>query len=160
VDLALEAKVRDECRRQGVAFAPVKALIGHESNWDHSARSGTGAEGLMQLTSWPVRQWNQDHPSGRQYALTDRFDIDINIRIGVWYLTYCANQMKVSASSGAAADWALIYGAYNLGPGAMKLLVSGDVSNAAVVKAWAGQSSFLKQGGVKRYIHNAQSLFA
>lgn len=56
-DQKVVAKVRAECRRQGVAYGPTAAIVAHESGWDHSARSPQGAVGLFQLTSWPIKQY-------------------------------------------------------------------------------------------------------
>lgn len=152
-------KVKAECARQGVAFDPVAAIVEHESRWDHSARSSTGAIGLFQLTSWPIRQYNQDVNPRVPFELDDRFDLAVNIRVGVWYIKYCASVMGVDPSGESADDWARIYGAYNLGPGAMKLLVAGRYDHKAVVSAWTTQSSLLKAGGIERYESNAKSLF-
>lgn len=159
-DEKLVELVRQECARQGVAFEGAERVIDHESRWDPNARSATGATGLMQLTRWPVAQYNLDAGDPMVYSNDDRSDVAANIRIGVWYLGYCARQMGVSPMSGSAADWALIYGAYNLGPGAMKLLVGGNYTHPDVVNAWRGQSEHLKQGGLTRYTRNAEALFA
>lgn len=158
-DPRIEALVRDECRKQGVAFEPVAAIIDHESRWNHSARSSTGAVGLFQLTSWPGRQYNLDVRPALPYSNDDRYDLEVNIFLGVWYIAYCARQMGVSPLSTSPDDWARIYGAYNLGPGTMTLLLRGQYDHDAVKQAWAVQSTALKQGGIANYEQNARSLF-
>lgn len=158
-DQKVVAKVRAECRRQGVAYGPTAAIVAHESGWDHSARSPQGAVGLFQLTSWPIKQYNLDVNPRYPFTMDDRFDIDVNIKVGVWYLKYCAKQMAVDPMSESPDDWARIYGAYNLGPGAMRFLLSGRYDHPVVRDAWAGQSALLKEGGIQRYESNARSLF-
>lgn len=158
-DPALEAQVRKQCERFGVAVKPVFAVIGHESNWNPKAKNASGAIGLMQLTRWPIAQWNVDHPEGPTYTRDDRYDVAINIEVGVWYLSFCAKEMGVSPASESPDDWALIYGAFNLGPGAMNLWRAGSYTHESLVDAWSGQSALLKQGGIDRYASNASTLF-
>lgn len=155
----LVSALKAACAKHGVSYARAADVVSHESRWNHSAVSSTGAVGLMQLTSWPIRQWNADGMSPR-LTLEDRYTLATNVDVGVWYLKWCAKFMNVSASSDDPGTWALIYGAYNLGPGAMRLLVGGNYSHREVVAAWQGQSALLKQGGIERYVSNAKTLFA
>ncbi|AAG00437.1 P5 muramidase [Pseudomonas phage phi13] len=157
----MEQLVRDECAARNVAFERVTQLIDHESGWNHaSAISPTGAVGLMQLTSWPIRQWNVDHAVGKQYEQDERYDLRSNIVVGVWYVRRCAEFIGEDPSSTDPMVWARIYGAYNLGPGTMKLLLAGDYQNSNVQSSWRVQSNALKAGGIERYVSNAKSLFA
>jgi soluble lytic murein transglycosylase-like protein len=152
------ALVRAACDRFGVRYDKVALLVDHESQWNANVTSSTGAVGLFQLTSWPVRQYNKDEAPSVPIALGDRFDLETNVMIGVWYIRYCAKQVGENPLSGSPSVWARIYGAYNLGPGTFLSWERG-VRSSDVVSSWAVQSSILRKGGIDNYALNAESLF-
>lgn len=152
------ALVEKQCAVFGVNADMVDKVVEHESVWNPNVASTTGAIGLFQLTSWPVRQYNKDESPSVPFALADRYDLKKNVELGVWYLRYCAQQVGESPTSSDAGVWARIYGAYNLGPGTFLLWEKG-IRSADVMSSWAVQSTLLRRGGVDNYAVNTKSLF-
>lgn len=151
--------VQAECRVLGVSEALIDRFVAFESNWNAKASSSTGAKGLFQLTTWPVRQYNQDVPK-KKVDVANRIDPLINIRVGVWYVRYCALQVGVDPMSAADKSLARIYGAYNLGPAAFRLWEQGQHNSKVVLDAWATQAATLRRGGISEYLENVQRALA
>lgn len=83
----------------GVQPELVVAVIEAESAWNSQAVSKAGAVGLMQLMP----------STAAAFGVTNRFDIAENIRGGVAYLAWLAQQCR--------GDLRLIMASYNAGPG-------------------------------------------
>ena len=79
----------------------VESIIKVESNFDSTAVSRVGAEGLMQLMP----------PTAKMLGVSDSFDAKQNIEAGVKYLKQLQDQYK---------DSRLALAAYNAGPGAVQ----------------------------------------
>lgn len=150
--------VRAKARALGVSESLVDRFVRFESGWRMTARSTTGAVGLFQLTSWPVRQYNQDVPA--EVPLESRSKPEVNIEVGVWYVRYCAQQVGVDPMSASDVSLARVYGAFNLGPGAFKLWESGQHRHPTLVNAWKTQATALKRGGIQAYLANVQQVLA
>ncbi len=89
--------IREKALKYGVDPALVAALIKAESDFDPSARSGTGARGLMQLMP----------ETAREMGVADTSDPEENIDGGVRYLARLLRLFR--------ADTRLAVAAYNAG---------------------------------------------
>ena len=87
--------------------ALLAAVIYQESKFDASARSGSGAVGLMQLTPGTARGI-AIRTGGSTFRVSDLTDPDINIRYGCWYLQHLFQKY---------GDERLVLAAYNAGQG-------------------------------------------
>lgn len=82
------------------------AFIKCESNFKPDAESEVGAAGLMQLTSDNFC-WVTTQIYGNSKADELRYDPEMNIKCGIWFLAYLGKQFKDESS---------IIAAYNAGP--------------------------------------------
>ncbi len=102
--------VQDSAERHGVDPSLVAAVIKSESNWVSTARSGVGAEGLMQLMPSTARELaNRGIVDGSVYDPDDLSDPATNIEYGTAYL---ATLLDSTGSTDQAVA------AYTAGPGA------------------------------------------
>jgi soluble lytic murein transglycosylase-like protein len=97
---AISALVEQSARAHSVDPLLVHSIIQVESNYDASAVSSKGAEGLMQLMP----------PTARMLGVSNSFDPGENIEAGVKYLKYLQDLYK---------DDRLALAAYNAGPGSV-----------------------------------------
>ena len=105
--LRYEAIVRGHARNYGVDPALLAAVIYQESKFDASARSDSGAIGLMQLTP-ETAQGIATRTGGSAFATSDLVDPEINVRYGAWYLRHLFQKY---------GDERLVLAAYNAGQG-------------------------------------------
>ena len=95
-------------RQHGLDPAWVYGLMRQESRFADAARSGAGAQGLMQImpttAQWIARQLNLDRHAHKQIN-----QADTNIRFGTYYLKRIQDDLAGSAVLATAA--------YNAGPG-------------------------------------------
>lgn len=102
--------VQDSAERYGVDPALVAAVIKSESNWVSTARSGAGAEGLMQLMPSTAKELaNRGIVDASAYDPDKLSDPAVNIEYGTAYL---ASLLRSTGSQDRAVA------AYNAGPGA------------------------------------------
>ena len=87
--------------------ALIAAVIYQESKFRPSAKSSSGAIGLMQLTP-ATAQRDRDPHGGSAFRTSDLYNPEINIRYGAWYLD---NLFKKYGSE------RLVLAAYNAGQG-------------------------------------------
>lgn len=137
----------------------VDNVVKLESNWKHhGVISPTGAEGLFQLTKWPIKQHQLDVGTLSTYDVsTVKSDFKLNVEVGLWYLTYCAKAMNVWPLGSDRSDWAKTYAAYNLGPSSARKLAS-KVYDSSTRDLWALQASSLKKGGIENYLWNVENV--
>lgn len=90
----------------GVPQDVIYAIIKTESGFDPDAKSSKGAMGLMQLMP-NTYEWACGK-TGTSYDKDKITDPEINIRCGVYYLSYCYEQFYI---------WETVYAAYNAGHG-------------------------------------------
>lgn len=110
--------VQDSAERHGVDPSLVAAVIKSESNWVSTARSGAGAEGLMQLMPATARELaDRGIVDGSVYDPDDLSDPATNIEYGTAYLATLLD-------SAGSTDRAVA--AYNAGPGAASAWGGGD----------------------------------
>ena len=62
----------------------LQALISAESSGNPRAKSNKGAQGLMQITSPALTDYNTYQKS--TYSMDDMYDSNINKQVGTWYL--------------------------------------------------------------------------
>src|SRR3990167_1777244 len=62
----------------------LQALISAESSGNPRAKSNKGAQGLMQITSPALADYNTYQKSA--YSMDDMYDSNINKQVGTWYL--------------------------------------------------------------------------
>lgn len=99
--------VRVHAKEHGLDPALVAAVIYQESKFRTSAKSSSGAIGLMQLTPSTARGI-AIRTGGSKFHTEDLYDAEINIRYGAWYL---ANLFQKYRSE------RLVLAAYNAGQG-------------------------------------------
>lgn len=63
----------------------IRQIITQESGWDKRAVSKTGARGLMQIMPITLKDWNIFSGS-EKHTISDLFNPEINIKIGLWYI--------------------------------------------------------------------------
>lgn len=84
----------------------ITAIMRVESSFDRYAISSKGARGLMQLMPETAR-WAADLMGLKDFELEQLFDPEVNIAIGVWYLSNLREQFD--------GDMVLALAAYNGG---------------------------------------------
>jgi soluble lytic murein transglycosylase len=99
--------VRVHAREHGLDPALLAAVIYQESKFRPSAKSSSGAIGLMQLTPATAKGIAL-RTGGHAFRTSDLYDPEINIRYGAWYLD---NLFK------KYGDEHLVLAAYNAGQG-------------------------------------------
>ena len=99
--------VRVHAREHGLDPALLAAVIYQESKFRPSAKSSSGANGLMQLTPTTAKGIAL-RTGGHAFRTSDLYDPEINIRYGAWYLD---NLFK------KYGDEQLVLAAYNAGQG-------------------------------------------
>jgi len=99
--------VRVHAQEHGLDPALLAAVIYQESKFDSSAKSSSGAIGLMQLTPATARGI-AIRTGGHAFRTSDLYNAEINIRYGAWYLD---NLFKKYGSE------KLVLAAYNAGQG-------------------------------------------
>jgi soluble lytic murein transglycosylase len=96
----------DHARTAGLDPAYVYGLIRQESRFLSDVRSGVGAAGLMQLmpttASWSAKK------IGMMFHQSMITEVDVNLRLGTYYLQQVLNDLSGSQAMAAAA--------YNAGP--------------------------------------------
>jgi soluble lytic murein transglycosylase len=85
--LRYEAIVRGHARNYDLDPALVAAVIYQESKFRPSARSPSGAVGLMQLLP-STAEGIAARTGGTQFVVDDLLDPEINVRYGSWYLRH------------------------------------------------------------------------
>lgn len=93
----------------------VYAVIKTESDFDPYAKSSKGAQGLMQLMP-DTYEWicgKAEIP----YNAENITDPEINIRCGVYYLSFCRDEFII---------WETVYAAYNAGHGKVREWISDE----------------------------------
>ncbi|HEY2326637.1 MAG TPA: lytic transglycosylase domain-containing protein [Gaiellaceae bacterium] len=99
--------VRVHAREHKLDPALVAAVIYQESKFNTSAKSTSGAIGLMQLTPSTARGI-AIRTHGSAFQTSDLYDADINIRYGAWYLADLFQKYRTER---------LVLAAYNAGQG-------------------------------------------
>ena len=99
--------VRVHAQQNKLDAALLAAVIYQESKFDTSARSASGAIGLMQLTPETARGI-AIRTGGSAFRTADLYNPEINIRYGAWYLENLFLKYR---------DERLVLAAYNAGQG-------------------------------------------
>jgi soluble lytic murein transglycosylase len=99
--------VRVHAREHGLDPALLAAVIYQESKFQATAKSPSGAIGLMQLTPATAKGIAL-RTGGHAFRTSDLYDPEINVRYGTWYLD---NLFK------KYGDEQLVLAAYNAGQG-------------------------------------------
>ncbi len=102
-----QAIIRTYARTFGIDPALLAAVIYQESKFDPTARSSSGAVGLMQLTA-TTAEGIALRTGGRAFRIGDLTTPEINVRYGSWYLRDLFNKYKQER---------LVLAAYNAGQG-------------------------------------------
>jgi soluble lytic murein transglycosylase len=99
--------VRAHARNYGIDPALLAAVIYQESKFNASAKSKSGAVGLMQLRP-DTAKGIAVRTGGSAFRVSDLRDPEINVRYGSWYLRHLYEKY---------GDWRLVLAAYNAGQG-------------------------------------------
>ena len=83
--LRYEQIIRGHARHYDLDAALLAAVIYQESKFHPSARSKSGAIGLMQLLP-QTAEGIAVHTGGNAFRTSDLYDPEINVRYGAWYL--------------------------------------------------------------------------
>lgn len=110
------------------------AVIYQESKFDASARSSSGAVGLMQLLP-ETGQGIADRTGGDEWRPEDLLEPELNIRYGSWYLRHLLDKY---------ADETLALAAYNAGQ--------------ANVDDWRKRGVEIQFAETRHYVHRVQEL--
>ena len=105
--LRYDTIVRSHARNYGLDPAFLAAVIYTESKFDATARSSSGAIGLMQLTPTTAKGI-AIRTGGSAFRVADLEDPEINVRYGAWYLRHLFRKYH---------DERLVLAAYNAGQG-------------------------------------------
>ncbi len=100
--IRIEQATASAARKYDLPEKLVRSVIRHESNFDPTAVSPAGAQGLMQLMPG----------TARELGVKDPFDIRQNIDGGARYLRQMFDQFD--------GDWRKALAAYNAGPGTVR----------------------------------------
>jgi soluble lytic murein transglycosylase len=128
--------VRTHARNYRLDPAFLAAVIYQESKFDASARSGSGAVGLMQLTPGTARGI-AIRTGGSAFRVSDLTDPDVNIRYGCWYLQHLFQKY---------GDERLVLAAYNAGQGN--------------VDRWRSRGQGIQFAETKAYVERVEDLTA
>ena len=128
--------VRVHAREHRLDPALMAAVIYQESKFDKSAKSSSGAIGLMQLTP-STAHGIAIRTGGSAFHTQDLYDADINIRYGAWYLH---NLFRKYGSE------RLVLAAYNAGQGNVdRWRANGQPIQFAETKAYVEKVEHLKE---------------
>jgi soluble lytic murein transglycosylase len=105
--LDYRAIVRAHAHTFGIDPALLAAVIYQESKFDPTARSSSGAVGLMQLTP-TTAEGIAIRTGGRAFRTSDLTTPELNVRYGCWYLRDLFQKYKQET---------LVLAAYNAGQG-------------------------------------------
>ena len=103
--LRYEAIVRGHAHNYRLDPALLAAVIYQESKFDASARSSSGALGLMQLLP-ATAEGIALHTGGTKFRVSDLQNPELNVRYGAWYLRHLLDKY---------GDERLALAAYNAG---------------------------------------------
>jgi soluble lytic murein transglycosylase len=103
--LRYQAIVRGHAHNYRLDPALLAAVIYQESKFDATARSSSGAIGLMQLLP-TTAEGIALHTGGTKFRLSDLDDPELNVRYGSWYLRHLLDKY---------GDERLALAAYNAG---------------------------------------------
>lgn len=134
--LQYEAIVRGHAAHYDLDAAFLAAVIYTESKFDASARSDSGAVGLMQLTPETARGIAL-RTGGRAFTVSDLDDPEINVRYGAWYLRHLFQKYH---------EERLVLAAYNAGQGNVdRWLAQGGEIGFPETRAYVGRVERLQQ---------------
>ncbi len=99
--------VEKYCAEYSVSEDFAYAFIKCESNFNPNAESKAGAKGLMQLTP-ETFSYLSKKLTGEAIDESQIFEPELNIRFGIYYISYLSEKFK--------GDKSLVIAAYNAGP--------------------------------------------
>ncbi len=133
--LSYSEYIRVHAREHGLDPALVAAVIYQESKFRTSAKSSSGAIGLMQLTP-STAEGIAIRTHGSAFHTSDLYNAEINIRYGAWYL----HNLFVKYGSER-----LVLAAYNAGQGNVdKWRANGEPIQFAETRAYVARVEHLK----------------
>ena len=133
--LDYSAIVRDRAHAEGLDPALLAAVIYEESKFHPTARSKSGAVGLMQLTPATAKGIAL-RTGGTAFQLSDLTNPAINIRYGAWYLGNLLRKYRVER---------LALAAYNAGQGNVdRWLKAGSPIQYPETRAYVSRVEHLK----------------
>ena len=110
-------KINRYASEYGVDPAIVFAIAETESHFNPKAKSQVGAIGIMQLMP-ETAKWVAKTYLSKEVLNDDLFDVDLNIRLGVCYLSYLFSVFD--------EDWQ-VFAAYNAGEGTVKAWLDDEI---------------------------------
>lgn len=119
---AVKAVIRRVAAEEGVPAKTALTIANLESRFNAMARSPTGATGVMQLTQIAI----DDVAKRANYVVSDRYDLEQNVRGGIKYMKIVARDMGVRLDQTAE-----LYMGFNIGPTGAKFVLTGQPQRAA-----------------------------
>ena len=105
--------IEENSKRFFVPVALSTAVIKVESDFNSQAIGGKGEYGLMQIMPDVIKDWNRVYKDN--VKRTDLFKPEINLKIGIWYLSLGVKKWKKYKYQEAMA-----LAQYNAGPGTVR----------------------------------------
>ncbi len=94
---AFDAMILDAAREHDLPPALLRAVIRHESGFNHRSIGRAGEIGLMQVTPAAAADWAAG--TGRSnFSKYELFQPEINIQAGAWYLSRARNYWSAKAN--------------------------------------------------------------
>ena len=107
--------IEENSKRFFVPVALSTAIVKVESDFNTQAIGGKGEYGLMQIMPAVVKDWNRVHKDNVKRV--DLFKPEINLKIGIWYLSLGVKKWRKYKYQEAMA-----LAQYNAGPGTISPL--------------------------------------
>lgn len=104
----IKQKAKEYAEKYGVPESVAMGMLNSESGGRNGLTSSKGAQGLLQLMPG----------TGRQYGVTDPFNVDQNLDAGYHYVSDLSKQYN--------GDWGKALAAYNMGPNGFDKYMDGQ----------------------------------
>jgi soluble lytic murein transglycosylase-like protein len=150
--------VRDTAIKHQVNPDLAELIVTIESDFNPNAVSGTGADGLFQLTNIAVKDVVKDHPRLARPDGAGRRDPQWNATVGVLFLKkIMKTYLMFNPLTESLDKWVDTYAVFNLGIGSFRALEKGEYNDPKLNEALRSQASYLRAGGPTRYLAAVQS---
>ena len=103
----ISSRVYFYSQKYNVDYNYCMVIINTESDFKYNAYNKNGkAYGLCQITKPCLEEFNKNNKT--KYILNDMLNIELNLEVGIWYISYLENHYKIQNNEDS-------YIAYNIG---------------------------------------------